>query len=80
MIARLAFVTAAACLLGLVAPAAAQDKGAARQACVGDFKKLCAGVARGGGRIKKCLTDNLDKLTPECRAAVTALGAKKNKS
>ena len=56
-------------------PADAQDRTKDREACVPDYKKHCSGVAMGGGRIKKCLNDNLDKLTPECRAVVEARNA-----
>ena len=45
-----------------------------------DFKKHCAGVMPGGGRVRKCLTDNLDKLAPECRAHVEAHAAAKPKN
>lgn len=50
----------------------AQDKSAARKACLPDYQKFCSGITVGGGRVKKCLNDNLDKLTPDCRAAVLA--------
>ena len=56
--------------LSLPASASAQDLKAAREACTPDYKKYCAGVMPGGGRVKKCLTDNLDKLAPACKAAV----------
>lgn len=59
-------------LLSAAPSAHAQDLKAAREACMPDYKKYCAGVVPGGGRVKKCLTDNLDKLAPECRAAVAA--------
>jgi hypothetical protein len=58
--------------LGLATSASAQDPKAAREACTPDYRKYCAGVMPGGGRVKKCLTENLDKLAPECRAAVVA--------
>jgi hypothetical protein len=52
-------------------PAKGQDApGAPREACAEDYKRLCAGVARGGGRIRKCMTDNAEKLSPACRAAL----------
>jgi hypothetical protein len=58
--------------LGFASPAGAQDLKAAREACTPDYKKYCAGVMPGGGRVKKCLTDNLDKLAPACKAVVIA--------
>jgi hypothetical protein len=54
-------------------PAKARDPpGAPREACAEDYKRLCAGVARGGGRIRKCMTDNAEKLSPACRAALAS--------
>ena len=53
--------------VSLAAPAGAQDLKEAREACTPDYKKYCAGVMPGGGRVKKCLTDNLDKLAPHAR-------------
>jgi len=42
----------------------------AMQACAADRKNYCADVERGGGRIFKCLRDNLTRLAPACQAAV----------
>lgn len=50
---------------------AADDREAAKKACMGDYKKYCSGVLPGGGRVKKCLADNLDKLEPPCRDIVS---------
>ena len=77
---RAAFVRAilaAACLIGLLAlslsRAGAQDgRGEARQACAADYHRLCAGVSPGGGRIKKCLNDNIDVLSDACKQVVGA--------
>jgi hypothetical protein len=57
-----------------IAPANAQDgdKRGLRDACREDYTRLCAGVAPGGGRIKKCMADNSASLSPKCK---TALGA-----
>ena len=63
----------------LMPAAEAQDLSAAREACMADYSKHCASVRPGGGRVKKCLTDNLDKLTPDCKAAVTTTNANGNK-
>jgi hypothetical protein len=71
-------ILAAACLIGLLAlslsrAGAAQDgRGEARQACAADYHRLCAGVSPGGGRIKKCLNDNIDALSDACKQAVSA--------
>jgi len=70
-------ILAAACLIALLAlslsRAGAQDgRGEARQACAADYHRLCAGVSPGGGRIKKCLNDNIDVLSDACKQAVTA--------
>lgn len=60
---------------------AADDREAAKKACMGDYKKYCSGVWPGGGRVKKCLTDNLDKLEPPCREIVSRnAGASKGSS
>jgi hypothetical protein len=42
----------------------------AMEACAADRKTYCADVERGGGRIFKCLRDNLPRLAPACQAAV----------
>lgn len=36
--------------------------------CAKDREKLCANVEKGEGRVMKCLKDNADKLSPECKA------------
>jgi Cysteine rich repeat len=57
-----------------VVPAASQEatRGALRQVCLEDFKRLCSAVTRGGGRILKCMTDNSEKLSSPCRASLGA--------
>ena len=71
MIARISLMAALASL-GHITVAEAQDLTGARQACMADYSKHCANVRPGGGRVKKCLTENLDKLTADCKAAVIA--------
>ena len=41
-----------------------------RGACRSDVKSLCAGVQRGGGRIKQCMKDHKDQLSSECKRAL----------
>ena len=56
-----------------IAPAGGRSPGnAPRDACLEDYKRLCSSVSRGGGRIRKCMTDNSDKLSPQCQAALAA--------
>jgi len=60
-----------------VVPAQPQDndrRGALRAACQEDYKRLCAGVAPGGGRVKKCMADNSTKLSATCKTALGAAG------
>lgn len=38
--------------------------------CRAEVKQLCRGILPGGGRIKKCIEANENKLTPSCRMAV----------
>lgn len=44
--------------------------GAVRQACAADLQTYCSGVQPGGGRIKACLRQNADKLSPACKTAL----------
>jgi hypothetical protein len=51
--------------------ARSQDgRGVVRDVCLEDYKRLCATVPRGGGRIRKCMADNSDKLSAACKAAL----------
>jgi hypothetical protein len=38
--------------------------------CRAEVKQLCRGILPGGGRIKKCIEANENKLSPPCRKAV----------
>lgn len=40
------------------------------QICKSDYEKLCHEVQPGGGRILRCLSDNNEKLSSACRAAL----------
>ncbi|MEN3384032.1 MAG: hypothetical protein V7608_4076 [Hyphomicrobiales bacterium] len=66
-------VLAAALILGL-APQAVAQTAQQRAACQGDAKKLCAGVAPGGGRILECLAKQKGGLSDPCKAVVEAQG------
>ncbi len=39
-------------------------------ACRSDYLSYCAGVMPGGGRIIKCLSEQMPTLKPQCREAV----------
>ena len=45
----------------------------AAQACMPDIRAHCSGVERGGGRIAACLQQNSEKLSPNCRQALSSL-------
>jgi hypothetical protein len=70
-------ILAAACLIGLLAlslsrVSAQEARGAARQACAADYRRLCTGVSPGAGRIRKCLNDNFAALSDACKQVVSA--------
>ena len=44
----------------------------AKQACKADYSRFCAGLALGGGRIRKCLGDHYAELAAACRQALDA--------
>jgi hypothetical protein len=60
-------LTAAATLLAIAAPAA--DAKGPMSICKADLEKHCASAGKGNARVK-CLQDNADKLTPDCKASV----------
>jgi Golgi apparatus protein 1 len=37
--------------------------------CYADIDEHCEGVVVGGGRISQCLSKNMDKLQPDCKAS-----------
>jgi hypothetical protein len=74
---RFAAAAAGAVLLALAAAtvasaaASAEDSEAAvLQACAADVRTLCPGLEPGGGRLKQCLREHAEKVSPECRTAL----------
>jgi hypothetical protein len=63
---------ATAAFMSLASAALAQDADRPhnRGACRDDAQKLCAGVERGGGKIRECLAGQIDKLSDACRKVV----------
>jgi Cysteine rich repeat len=55
------------------APMTAGPGRGAMQACAADRKLYCSDVERGGGRVFKCLRDNLVRLSPPCQGAVQSM-------
>ena len=51
-------------------PAFAQVPAKVQQACNSDYRKLCANVAPGGGRILACLKARGSEVSEACRAAL----------
>ncbi len=67
--------------LGAGGPASAQQptpeqQDAVKANCRSDFMANCMGVPRGGSEAFQCLKQNLAKLSPGCKQAVSAIGAK----
>jgi Cysteine rich repeat len=78
LVAALALLVAVAAMQ----TARADDREAAKKACMADYKKHCSGVLPGDGRVKTCLTENLARLEPACREIVArhASGEKASQS
>jgi hypothetical protein len=72
---------AAASLIGMLvitlSMARADDaRNQARSACEADYRRICSGVLPGGGRVRKCLTDNFEALSSLCKQVVSTASAK----
>lgn len=48
----------------------------ARSACAADVRKLCSGVAPGGGRIARCLATNAASLSSACKDVLAQFAAR----
>lgn len=46
----------------------AEGEGRKGGACKADIERLCGKVDKGDGRIRKCIMENKDKLSPACKA------------
>jgi hypothetical protein len=51
-------------------PASAQVPANISEACSADYRKLCANVAPGGGRIIACMKARESEVSDACRAAL----------
>ena len=68
---RFAGMIAAASLTALLASSAsAQVPASISQACTGDYRKLCANVVPGGGRVIACMKARESEVSEACRAAL----------
>ncbi|WP_442919300.1 hypothetical protein [Methylobacterium sp. SyP6R] len=58
-------------------PALAQrDDQGLQMNCAGDYFKLCAGADPDSPEVERCFTRNRARLSPQCRAAITAYDRK----
>ena len=62
--------TAAASAERSLTPAQKQAAVALRDACGDDYRRLCAGVRPGGGRVLRCFEDHATDLSPRCSASL----------
>ena len=62
----------------LNSPAIAQERGHRLAACKADIEKFCASVPRGKGQVRACLTENKDKLAPDCKTALEGAAPAQN--
>jgi hypothetical protein len=63
---RLAAIAAAV----LVPTLALAEPGAGMGPCKADLQSLCAGVQRGGGRIRDCMKEHRAQLSAACKVAI----------
>jgi len=46
---------------------------ALRKACAADIQTYCSNSEQGGGRVGRCLRQNLDKLSADCQTQLKAM-------
>lgn len=74
---QVTLTAACAAVMLLALPSLAQDiRSQAREACEADYRRLCTGTMPGGGRIRKCLDEHSDALSPRCKQIISAQSAK----
>ncbi len=72
-----AFLTLLALTPLAVTPALAQREDQGLQMnCAGDYFKLCAGADPDSPEVERCFARNRARLSPQCRAAITAYDRK----
>jgi|HubBroStandDraft_3_1064219.scaffolds.fasta_scaffold05397_4 hypothetical protein len=65
-----AALTVTCCAQAQNAPDPAPAGQGVRAACAADFNKFCSDVQPGGGRIRACIAEHKDDLSPGCRDAL----------
>lgn len=66
-------------LFAISASQAAKTQGGPLAACKADAGRICPGVARGGGRLIKCLKQHQDDVTIGCAKELKAIKTKLGK-
>ena len=62
----------------IASSASAQVPANVSRACSGDYRKLCANVAPGGGRIIACMKARESEVSDACRTALREEQAKRS--
>jgi Skp family chaperone for outer membrane proteins len=59
----------------LLSATSGMAQSAARKACAGDIKSLCAGVQPGDGRVKACIKSHFNDVSAPCQAVLVKAAA-----